>query len=105
MNDREYCLNTANIIMGQMKANRLRAMIGARDFCSMRTPGLQFKFSGCRKANVCEVIYNAGNDNYTMTFGKIVKFNYTPNVATFNGLYFDALVTTLEVFTGLACTL
>lgn len=89
----------AETIIQQMGGfNRLRAMIGARDYIGLDS-GVKFRFSGNRKMNVAQIILN-GLDLYDLTIYKIVA----PDVETVyaaSNLYAEDLGRVFTEATGL----
>ena len=81
---------------------RLQAMINARDFMILQ-PGAQFRFSGCRQANVVKIKL-ADDDTYTVDFWKNSGIDWT-NVETIERVHAAQLKETIEDFTGLALSL
>jgi hypothetical protein len=96
---------TAQTILNQMGGtNRLTAMIGARNFCTVAN-GVKFNFKGSRKANVC-IITLSPNDTYTMQLGKINLRTCAYEIATEESeLYFNEMVGMFEEKTGLRLSL
>lgn len=75
----DHAKTVAQTILSQMGGSAaLKLMLGANTFSSHKDEGLgalSFRFKGSRKANYLKVIL-AGNDTYSMRFGKIAKFDY-----------------------------
>lgn len=93
----------ARIIVDQMGgAAALAIMLGAKDFASHSDEGLgalSFKFKGSRKANYIKIIL-AGNDTYTLRFGKIKSHDYEV-VEFIKDVYNDQLGDVFRRVTGL----
>lgn len=83
-------------------AAALKLMLGAYNYSSHKDEGLgalSFRFKGSRKANYLKVIL-AGNDTYSLRFGKIAKFDY--DVVEFvQEVYCDQLGEVFTRVTGL----
>jgi len=92
--------------------NRLKAMIGAKDFFSDNDGAtLSFKFKMCKKASFVKITLN-GKDTYDIEFikpGRLSRktFEMSPNKTTgeFTGVYADQLKKVFENFTGLYLSL
>lgn len=96
---------TAQAIIRQMGGlGRLRAMVNARDFVALGN-GVQFAFSGSRKANKARITLSAG-DFYTLELFKIRKRGLEVEaVYEAEGLYWDQLKPIFEAETGLYLSL
>ncbi len=93
----------------------LSVMIGARKFLkSDKDNFIQFHFSMCKKASICKLQYDAGQDLYNMIFTKVKRtrmidpylgryfYNKTLETAQeFRSLQSDQLKDVFEEFTGL----
>lgn len=104
-------LKPADIILQQLGGmNRLRAMIGASEFCSEdegRT--LRFSFKLCTKANLIKIRLDP-MDTYTVEFhkiGRMTKDYRKPCVLvhTFKDVYVENLKEVISEFTGLALSI
>lgn len=100
----------AETILSQLGGNRFRAMTGARNFIYAELDGnvtLRFWLPGSltrNRINRVAVRYNAGSDDYTMTFEKARKVRGLPTLKTVSeshGVYCDQLVPFFESATGL----
>lgn len=101
----EAKVQIANTILAQMGGQgRLVAMINIRNLVALDS-GLQFHFSGSRKATVARVELEA-NDTYTL---KLYKPTMRPSswepVNTIPGLYADKLIEVFERETGVRLSL
>jgi hypothetical protein len=97
----------AAIILQQLGgANRLRAMINARNFMTTRDgQTLIFTFSMLPKANTISITLNA-LDLYDIEFLKITKLGANrKTVAEFGNVYAEDMRGLIEDFTGLALSL
>lgn len=96
-------MSIAETIIKQMGGvGAFRAFIAAYDMLSTED-GLQFKFKGSRKLNVCIVKLN-GNDLYDIEFGRVRKQGGIPTykpVEEINDIYCDQLKGIFEKSTGL----
>lgn len=103
MTDRQAVAQT---ILEQMGGTRkLEAMVRARHFMALEGDGgLQFTFSGSKKANVCRIAYDAGRDLYTFELGKFSNLTYT-RTFIIEGVYWDLLAELFEKHTGLYLTI
>ena len=81
---------------------RLVAMVGAFNFIKS-ADSVQFKFKGSKVANHLKITL-AGDDTYTMTFGKIRGLDFKP-AAPISGVYADNLRPIFERTTGLYLSL
>ena len=81
---------------------KLQAMINARDFMILK-PGAQFRFSGCRKANVVKIKLE-DDDTYTVDFWKGSGIGWD-QVETIERVHAAQLKETIEGSTGLALSL
>ena len=98
-------MQTAKTILSQLGGTgRLSAMINAKQFLALDA-GVQFKFSGCKKAN-CIRIELSPLDLYDVTFYKIGRGGLdVKEVEQLAGLYADQLKGYIEKFTGLYLSL
>ena len=100
----------AETILEQMGgASRIRAMTGAKTFV-VDPSGVSFRFPnrGARKPNYVCVALDLATDTYSVEFGRIFKKGGVPTyakLASFNGIYCDALVRLFEDQTGLYLSL
>ena len=78
--------------------NRLCAMTGAHTFMDHGN-AISFKFKGSRAATYCKIELNA-DDTYTMTLGKIRKYELI-KVQTAEHICWDMLKQAFEMRTGL----
>ena len=78
--------------------NRLCAMTGAHTFIN-HGDAISFKFKGSRTASFCKIQLNA-DDTYTMTLGKIRKYELI-KVQAAEHICWDALKPAFESRTGL----
>ena len=86
--------------------NKLHAMIGACEFMVCNDPStLRFRFKGCRKCNVCTVMYDAGYDQYNVTFYKSSLNGSLYMVRGIDGVFAENLKQTFEQFTGMYLSL
>jgi hypothetical protein len=92
-------------ILEQMgNANRLGAMIGARDFLALDA-GLQFKFAGSKTANCVKIELNDA-DLYDVAFYKVKRGGLEFAVVQENSnVYADQLRRLFETTTGLYLSL
>ena len=98
----------AEIILSQLGGyGRLNAMIGAKDFMhgkeSDGRPYLCFKFAGCKTANYAKIALDP-DDTYTVTIGKIVKYELK-NAKESAMVYADQLRPLFERTTGMYLSL
>lgn len=85
-----------------MGVNKLKAMIGAYDFAySNKDLFFQFKFKGCKKANICRITYDLGRDLFNMEFFKYGKNIPLKEMDRLNGLFTEDLIRIFEETTGL----
>ena len=99
--------DNANLIFQQLTmsnagANRLKAMVGGKNFTfSSDEHFAAFKFTAKakNKANYMKITLN-GNDLYDVEFGYIRGMNYTVR-STVEDMYFDTLKEYFETETGL----
>ncbi len=99
--------NVINALSNGRGLGALNAMIGANCFLNGGTY-IQFRFKGCKKANVATIKYNKATDLYNMEFGKLVNKNYVKqykSVLEYTGLFIGDLKTTFENYTELYLTL
>ena len=109
MNSQERKQVAATIVQQMGGFGKLKAMVNGRDWSTLEDGGLKFTFSGKRGVNKCLVHLNA-DDTYTMEFWycKLNKKTYefkSEMKASFDGLYWDMLISTFEKFTGLYLSL
>lgn len=101
--NRDRAKATAQTILAQMGGARaLKVMTSANNFSSHSDEGLgglSFRFKGSRKANYLKVVL-AGNDTYSMRFGKVGKTDYDV-IAFETDVYFDQLNDVFRRVTGL----
>jgi fumarate hydratase class II len=105
-------MSVAAIILQQLGgAGRLKAMIGATDFCSFKDGNtLAFKFKMCPKANYIKISLEA-SDTYAIEFVKIGRLSKKtwdiPMKVTgqFSGIYAEDLKRVISDFTGLALSI
>jgi hypothetical protein len=94
----------AKTIFEQIHGNRLRLMIGAKDFLQIEN-GLQFSFPQAKNGiNRCIIKYNYGLDLYTVEFGRVAKKQGTPQYTmkkVYDEVYFDMFDNLIEEETGL----
>jgi len=81
---------------------RLTAMTGAHTFIDHGN-AVSFKFKGSKVANFVKISLDA-SDTYTVTFGKIRKYELTKQ-QEFTFVYADALKSVFESITGLYLSL
>ena len=94
-------MQVAETILEQLGgARRLGIMVNARDFVAI-TRGLQFKFSGSRKANTARVELTP-RDTYTLTLYKVTNKGLDIKDVASEEMYFDQMVDYIESVTGLA---
>jgi hypothetical protein len=93
-------IQIANTIISQMNTNqnKLRAMLGAKDFVLLDA-GLAFKFKMNPNMNYVKIELN-GKDLYDITFKK-VGTKHTKDVKVINDVYCDELIEIFESTTGL----
>ena len=94
-------MQIARDALAQM-GGHLHAMINARDILALER-GVQFRFSGCRKANKVQIIVT-WRDTYDMTFYKQGRLD-CPEVHRESDLYNDMLMSTFTAYTGLDLTI
>lgn len=95
----------ANTILDQLGGTgRLVAMTGAKHIL-VDGHGVSFKFPNraAGRPNHCKITLD-GSDTYTVTFGRVVKFELR-QPSTVEGIYADQLVELFENATGLALSL
>ena len=92
----------AKEILRQLNANRLRAMIGANNFCDLGN-ALSFRFKGSNVSNYIEIRLNS-MDMYDISFMKIrgIKLKET---GEFKDIGVDNMKSVIEQHTGLYLTL
>lgn len=84
--------------------NKLRAMIGAKNFIK-DTNYIQFRFSGYKKANIARVELTE-NDDYKLSFLKFSPSKFTCDLISETcGIYCDNLQAIFEDKTGLCLSL
>jgi hypothetical protein len=90
----------ANEIYKQLGGNHFAAMVGAKSYIHEEDGmfGLLVRFKGSRKANYVKILLN-GKDLYNVIFYRAGKQLKT--VAQFDDVYFDELIDTFELTTGL----
>jgi len=101
----------ANLVLNQLTmsnngANRLKAMIGAKNFArsdEQRYVSFRFPMKARNKANYVKITLN-DMDTYDVEFGSIRGMKYTVKGEA-NGVYFDMLKEYFEVETGLYLSL
>lgn len=94
---------TAQTILKQLGgANRLVAMVGARDLMHDSKGSLSFKFPNRQrsKPNYVKISLDRGSDTYTVEFGRTGKLSYK-KIKTVDGIYADQLIDLFERTTGL----
>lgn len=93
----------AKIIIEQMGGfGKLGAMINGRNYIAIEN-GVQFDFSGVRKANKCVVTLNA-MDTYEFELWKITKKIFK-KIYALSDVYCDMLISVFEDETGLYLSL
>jgi len=93
----------ANTILDQLGgAGRLQAMIGAKHFLADDN-SLAFKFPNRRGPNWVKITLDP-SDTYTVTFGRIVKYELRSS-STVSGIQCGQLKSLFENTTGLALSL
>lgn len=96
-------LEIAKIILAQMGGNKLKVMVGAKDFVTIEN-GLQFRFMRSNGINMVRVVLDEGADLYNMEFismhGGSIK-----QKAYHEGVYCDQLTSIFEKETGLYTSL
>lgn len=95
-------MSVARTILDQMGGmGRIRCMTGAKNFVDHGT-GVSFQFPNKlrSKPNVMKVDYDEGADLYTVTWGRVGKFQYT-ELKVVEGVYCDMLIEMFERETGL----
>ena len=93
----------ADTILDQLGgAGRLVAMTNAKNFV-YDGASLAFKFSNRRGPNYCKIAL-AHDDTYTVTLGRIVKYDLRSS-STINGIFAGDLVELFENATGLRLSL
>ncbi len=87
---------------------RLQAMVSAKHFMTTDDPvGVRFQFSGSKKANICNITYEPGQDTYKFELLRYtrVKYAHCPVIYELEGVYADMLKPIFEQETGLYLTL
>lgn len=98
----------ATVILQQMGGpGKLMAMLGVDQFVILDS-GVQFRFKGSRRFNICRVILDRGSDTYIMELGQIRKCQgsliFFSRVREFD-VYADQLSPIFEAETGLRLSL
>ena len=102
MTTTDIALTTFNYLGGR---NKLKVMIGAKDFAyDSKNGDISFKFPRAKKGINYIKIHLNGKDLYDITFGKIVKFDYTV-INKIDDVYFDELKSSIEKTIGLYLSL
>lgn len=93
----------AKTILTQMGGNKLKVMVGAKDFVAIEN-GLQFRFMRSNGINMVRIVLDGGADLYNMEFismhgGSIKQKSHH------EGVYCDQLTSIFEKETGLYTSL
>jgi hypothetical protein len=104
MTSTQDCKIIAGNILQQLGGIRFIGMTGSKHFTAIDNPGgLQFSFSGCKKANKCRITLTE-MDTYKVEFFKIsmsdIEKSMVP-VETYGMVYCDQLQDIFTSFTGL----